>query len=609
MSATVRFRVFALIAVITYCVGLRAEQGKRPGSIKGNSVKPTSAKKNRTLPFTIGRETTYVTGPVDKDGYVDYVTALNERLRRGIKPADNANVLLWQVFGPLSDGTTMPPGYFHWLGIHQPPEHGDYWIPQKAFLEKHQGLAPWLFPKGSVLNVKRAEGEMWQAGGGPWGPRDYPWIAAWLEANAKPLALAVQATRRPYYFEPLVPAGIGKDALGLGDANLPNAQRCREVGDALVARAMWRLGNKQVQDAWQDLLACHRLARLVGQAGTFVEMLACLAIDGDANRGDLAFVGYCQDARHALACLHDLQQLAPLPTVADKADLSERFVLLDAMMGTMHWGWDWLIRFGLDGKPREDKSLGDRAGELALQGMMMIADWDVALRRANGWYDRAVAALRTPNRDERERQLTAFARDSRALRTDMRRRLAHPAGMFLRGPRTYYGETMGDLLIVMLLPAMEIIEHTAERVGQGQTNVRLAFALAAYRADHGWFPGTLQELSPTYLAEVPLDPFNGQPLVYRPSTDAYLLYSVGLNGQDEGGRGYEDHPPGDDLSVRMQPWHPIAHFDPTGPLARDGWKHLPVYVAVGIVVVCGLLLLRIVYRRRRKASRVRSTKD
>ena len=31
--------------------------------------------------FTVSPETTYVTGPLDRHGYVDYVTALNERLR------------------------------------------------------------------------------------------------------------------------------------------------------------------------------------------------------------------------------------------------------------------------------------------------------------------------------------------------------------------------------------------------------------------------------------------------------------------------------------------------------------------------------------------------
>jgi hypothetical protein len=43
----------------------------------------------------ISKETTYVTGPLDKDGYIDYETALNDRLGKGITPEKNANVLLW----------------------------------------------------------------------------------------------------------------------------------------------------------------------------------------------------------------------------------------------------------------------------------------------------------------------------------------------------------------------------------------------------------------------------------------------------------------------------------------------------------------------------------
>ena len=54
--------------------------------------------------FTVGTETTYVTGPLDKQGYVDYVAALNERLREGITPENNANVLIWQALGPRPEG-------------------------------------------------------------------------------------------------------------------------------------------------------------------------------------------------------------------------------------------------------------------------------------------------------------------------------------------------------------------------------------------------------------------------------------------------------------------------------------------------------------------------
>jgi hypothetical protein len=58
-------------------------------------------------------------------------------------------------------------------------------------------------------------------------------------------------------------------------------------------------------------------------------------------------------------------------------------------------------------------------------------------------------------------------------------------------------------------------------------------------------------LTPKYLAQVPRDLFSGKPLIYRPAGNGYLLYSVGVNGKDEGGRSSDDEPAGDDLSVRM----------------------------------------------------------
>ena len=50
---------------------------------------------------------------------------------------------------------------------------------------------------------------------------------------------------------------------------------------------------------------------------------------------------------------------------------------------------------------------------------------------------------------------------------------------------------------------------------------------------------------------MPIDLFSGKPLIYRPGADRYVLYSVGFNGKDDGGRWYNDDPPGDDPSVRM----------------------------------------------------------
>src|SRR5260370_1107152 len=90
--------------------------------------KPDSKEKKRKPRFTIGKETTFANGRVKKDGYVDYVAALNRRLRQGVTPANNAVVLLWKATGPHPERATMPPEFFKWMQAPAPPERGDYFI-------------------------------------------------------------------------------------------------------------------------------------------------------------------------------------------------------------------------------------------------------------------------------------------------------------------------------------------------------------------------------------------------------------------------------------------------------------------------------------------------
>lgn len=65
-----------------------------------------------------------------------------------------------------------------------------------------------------------------------------------------------------------------------------------------------------------------------------------------------------------------------------------------------------------------------------------------------------------------------------------------------------------------------------------------ALALRAYQAEHGDLPKTLNDLAPSYLKNVPIDPFgNGKPLRYvRKNAREYSLYSVGSDGRDDGGK-------------------------------------------------------------------------
>jgi hypothetical protein len=61
-------------------------------------------------------------------------------------------------------------------------------------------------------------------------------------------------------------------------------------------------------------------------------------------------------------------------------------------------------------------------------------------------------------------------------------------------------------------------------------------ALRCYQSERAQVPALLEELVPGYLARVPQDPLSGKPMVYRPQGTNWLLYSVGVDRVDDGGK-------------------------------------------------------------------------
>ncbi len=76
-------------------------------------------------------------------------------------------------------------------------------------------------------------------------------------------------------------------------------------------------------------------------------------------------------------------------------------------------------------------------------------------------------------------------------------------------------------------------------IAKDQTYVdaaRVACALERYRLADGQLPEKLEALVPRYLAKIPNDVIDGQPLRYRLESDGnYVIYSIGWNQTDDGG--------------------------------------------------------------------------
>ncbi len=84
--------------------------------------------------------------------------------------------------------------------------------------------------------------------------------------------------------------------------------------------------------------------------------------------------------------------------------------------------------------------------------------------------------------------------------------------------------------------AMERAEAKHKIVLAHERLVAVELALRCYQSGKATVPTRLDELATNYLAQVPEDPFTGQPLIYRPQGTNWLLYSIGPDGVDDGGR-------------------------------------------------------------------------
>jgi hypothetical protein len=94
-----------------------------------------------------------------------------------------------------------------------------------------------------------------------------------------------------------------------------------------------------------------------------------------------------------------------------------------------------------------------------------------------------------------------------------------------------------DAFSTLLQPSYD---RAIERFARAQASTdlaRIACALERYRLANGQFPDDLSKLAPKFIEKLPPDVIGGQPLKYRRSDDGnFVLYSVGWNESDDGGR-------------------------------------------------------------------------
>jgi hypothetical protein len=311
--------------------------------------------------------------PLRARGMPDYVEKLNEQLRTGVDPNSNAEAALRKILGPEGIPASIRERYYQLLGVPLPNfTQGDYF---QSFGE---------FAKNIRQTVTTAVPDLDRATSEPWDESQYPQIAEWLAKNEQHLNDASAATELSQMYVPLVYDENVKQGPKLLGMLLPASQQHRELAEALIGRAMLRLGQKRTPEAWADLQACHRLARHVSQGGTLMEATMATALEIRTCEADRQVANHgrltVDEARSMEA---DLRNLEPLPSLARYLYKSERYKFSDAARLAAHKGFAAL-----------DEYLGQHGQEI--EGLERLAmstvDWDEVLRIGDRFYDKFVEA-------------------------------------------------------------------------------------------------------------------------------------------------------------------------------------------------------------------------
>jgi hypothetical protein len=119
--------------------------------------------------------------------------------------------------------------------------------------------------------------------------------------------------------------------------------------------------------------------------------------------------------------------------------------------------------------------------------------------------------------------------------------------------------------VLHFFPGFKHVAMQGEVVSQQRDAMLAAIALELYHRRHNAWPESLDELTPAPLPTMPIDRFTGQPLRYRLVDGRPMLYSTGVDRDDDGGR---PHQMGNDLAQRWEPWRKVSR---PPRLGNDGY--------------------------------------
>ncbi len=527
--------------------------------LSGMIVPAVPAAEKRTPPvkpvITPAPETTHITAPLDAEGYVDYLAALNLHLRQGVSAKANAASPLLAAIG-VAEGNLevtnliraelgMPP----WTpGMMQMFSMGDLVRERTAPFMDNGVVTDSAAHQAESKRILDQNGPAMER---PWKEEDFPEMAEVLHRNAASLKVLTEGVKRPKYYRPMVKRNPEETLVSI---LLPDVQVAREFARQLAMRAMLHLGHGRVQEAKDDLLTMHRHAALISHGATLIEGLVGIAIDSIAAAGDNRWANHPQvTAADIAAYRSQLQTLPAVSNFSDQLDHAERYMGLDVTQAIARGRLTTTAIMSEQYSVTNTEESGVQLRpERFIEGLIGLSvDWTIAMQTLNRQYDQLATMAKTADPQSRDRGLMALDAQLRASKVEA----ASFKGVVstVLGGNKGRGKNMGNSLGQLLVPAVVQVFEAENRVRMRRLTTITGMAILEYQAANDAYPTALKDLVPDYLPTVPQDVYTGEPLKYTVDGARFKVYAVGKNRRDDNGRTFTSDQAWDDIGFHAPP--------------------------------------------------------
>lgn len=288
---------------------------------------------------------------------------------------------------------------------------------------------------------------------------------------------------------------------------LPHAAKLKTIAQLLRADAALDIAEDRPDKAAEAILAIHRAARTLDEEPVVISALVALAMDS------LGFSSLERVLNHSALSEDQLTQLSHAATLAN---LTNRFVK------------------GLIGeRATHGEIIGLAQYDIARMQEMVPADEEEARpapTRQPGWGWNLIGFFER-DRAFYLRAMTRKIEVGKLPPPESIQEAKELAKLNDQAKRGYY------IFSSLLLPSLERLESRDAEASARARIARVALAVEGWRISHdGKPPDSLEELLPTQLKEIPADPFDGKPLRYKKLPRGFVVYSIGRDSKDDGGK-------------------------------------------------------------------------